>query len=314
MPIINNIPQPLNGCKGSISVVGTGGIAPYTFWLTGQETRPVVSGMSAVFTLLDVGNYVVHTKDSNNCEVTNNVTITKPTQITYTTSIIGSISIGGIDQETGELVINASGGTPPYQYSLDSFVFQPSNTFTNLPAGSYYNCYIIDSNDCNRILTTQIIPAIPATEVITLDNVFATNEYNTAGTSIGQTFLNNTANYITGVIIKLFNGNGVSGTQTMELKLFSGDTFNPVDLLATTTDTCTNALTLMEFNFNTPIPVNTGEMYCFEITNKFNANGVGYPNDNPRVDRFVTVGGYGYGNGVLSIRLYQYSFQIKGII
>lgn len=46
----------------------------------------------------------------------------------------------------GEVVINATGGTPAYQYSLDGITFQISNTFTGLCIGEY-NVFVKDTLD-----------------------------------------------------------------------------------------------------------------------------------------------------------------------
>jgi len=47
----------------------------------------------------------------------------------------------------GELEVNASGGLPPYQYSLDESSYQSSNYFEDLPDDDY-TVYIKDSNGC----------------------------------------------------------------------------------------------------------------------------------------------------------------------
>ena len=55
--------------------------------------------------------------------------------------------ISSIDINNNSITVNVSGGTPPYQYSLDGSKWQDSNTFTGLPRGEvkvfvkdFYNC------------------------------------------------------------------------------------------------------------------------------------------------------------------------------
>lgn len=47
----------------------------------------------------------------------------------------------------GRITIDASGGTPPYTYSLDGETWQTSNIFENYPA-DYYTIYVMDENHC----------------------------------------------------------------------------------------------------------------------------------------------------------------------
>ena len=66
------------------------------------------------------------------------------------TAQAGSIAcIGG----TTTLVINASGGQPPYQYSIDGVQFQSSNTFAQVPAGSYGQMTVTDAQSSSFTLS-----------------------------------------------------------------------------------------------------------------------------------------------------------------
>lgn len=62
-----------------------------------------------------------------------------------------SVEITNESQEgecDGELVITASGGTGPYEYSIDGITFQGSDTFSSLCVG----CYSITVKDANDSL------------------------------------------------------------------------------------------------------------------------------------------------------------------
>ncbi len=84
------------------------------------------------------GEYdVVLTIDRGTCNVSDDVHVTILEPINATLNPIFY----------GELEINASGGLPPYQYSIDGIEFQDSNHFTDLPDNDY-TVYVKDTNDC----------------------------------------------------------------------------------------------------------------------------------------------------------------------
>ncbi|WP_343686874.1 T9SS type B sorting domain-containing protein [Chryseobacterium gleum] len=59
--------------------------------------------------------------------------------------VITSIEIDGTTVKVG-----VSGGTPPYQYSLDGVVWQSSNVFYNVPRGAH-NVFVKDSRMCEDV-------------------------------------------------------------------------------------------------------------------------------------------------------------------
>ncbi|MDF2552009.1 MAG: gliding motility-associated C-terminal protein [Chryseobacterium sp.] len=65
--------------------------------------------------------------------------------------------IASLDITNNTITVNASGGTAPYQYSLDGLTWQDSNVFNNLPRGEN-KIYLKDSFDCNPILVQVTIP------------------------------------------------------------------------------------------------------------------------------------------------------------
>src|SRR5690606_27596935 len=65
---------------------------------------------------------------------------------------------------TGTINVTASGGTPPYQYSINFGALQSSGTFTGLAAGTY-NIVGIDATGCTDTIQVPILPLpnIPGT-------------------------------------------------------------------------------------------------------------------------------------------------------
>lgn len=59
--------------------------------------------------------------------------------------------IASLDITNNTITVNASGGTAPYEYSLDGITWQNSNVFNNLPRGEN-KIYVKDSFDCNPVI------------------------------------------------------------------------------------------------------------------------------------------------------------------
>jgi len=89
------------------------------------------------------------------------------TTVTHTTVNTNPDCAGA---STGSIVITASGGTTPYQYSIDGGItFQASNTFSGLAAGSY-NVIVEDAGAVQSTVSVEVLtdpPALSYTEVST---------------------------------------------------------------------------------------------------------------------------------------------------
>jgi uncharacterized protein (DUF2141 family) len=139
---------------GAITVTSvSGGLVPYEYSLDGGafQTSNVFSGLTS-------GNYDIVVRDANTC-TSSAVTVTVNNALSITPTIIrNDATCLGND---GSIVISAvSGGTAPYQYSIDGGAnFQTSNTFSNLTAGTY-PVVVLDDNGCqsNPIPTIISIP------------------------------------------------------------------------------------------------------------------------------------------------------------
>ena len=151
----------------SIQVSATGGTSPYTYELTDESFNTIIPQQTNnVFTGLLAGNYITKVVDGNGQESTFSITIQEPQPINAN-SIITNINCSGTD--TGHIEIITSGGTGPYQYSLNNGPKVVTNIFESLSPGQY-NIEITDSNGCmlqlDPILISDIIP-IAANTIVT---------------------------------------------------------------------------------------------------------------------------------------------------
>lgn len=128
---------------------------PYTVTLSnvlggssGSQVFTTGNGGSGNFTNVCSGTYIVSVQDANGCESFYTVQIVQPDYLLVGGTQINATSANG----DGSININATGGTPPYQYSIDNQVtWQASDVFTNLSAG-FYIIYVQDANGCTQIV------------------------------------------------------------------------------------------------------------------------------------------------------------------
>lgn len=128
--------------NGSFTAIASNGVPPYEYSVTGM------AGFSnGTFTSLKPGEYVIAARDATGTIVSEHIFITS-------TSVppLPSFSIkhpSSYDKLDGILTVNMSGGSPPFQYSLDDLTYQSSNVFMNLAQGSYH-VYVKDANGCRN--------------------------------------------------------------------------------------------------------------------------------------------------------------------
>lgn len=122
----------------SVTVIATGGVGGYTYsWSTGSNSE-TISQLSA-------GTYSVTVLDANNCEILSSITITQPEPLFINLGEVIDVICNG--ESTGSISVIGSGGTTPYEFSIDGETFQASNTFNNLPAGNYF-ISVLDALGC----------------------------------------------------------------------------------------------------------------------------------------------------------------------
>ena len=142
--------------NGQITILPTGGAAPYAFSLDGAAA---IVGLSP-YTYMNVaaGAHTIVMTDGAGC-VTNtiNVNVAAGPVLTTTANKTDALCNGGA---SGIItVIQPLTGVGPYQYSLDGITWQASNIFSGLVAGTY-TVFYRESNGCQG--SQSIIVSEPA--------------------------------------------------------------------------------------------------------------------------------------------------------
>ncbi|CAN5871877.1 hypothetical protein BH11BAC4_BH11BAC4_04600 [soil metagenome] len=140
------------GGTTTLTVAAAGGTGPYEFSINAGPFQP-----ENTFTVT-AGSYTVTVKDQYPCSTaTAAITIAQPNAIIAAAATSGSIACNG---GTTTLTVNASGGTPPYQYSLNGGAYQQASSFS-VGAG-IQTVTLKDANACTQIATAITVtqPAV----------------------------------------------------------------------------------------------------------------------------------------------------------
>ncbi|MDE3741882.1 T9SS type B sorting domain-containing protein [Maribacter polysaccharolyticus] len=143
----------------------------------------------------DVGEYVFIVFDDNGCStLSNSVTISDLGPVVVSAS---HTAIVCADSSTATLTITASGGTAPYEYSVDGgTTYQSTNVFTNMSAGEY----TITVRDSSGTTTSRCSESI----TYEIDQPYRL----TASAAIVEDASCDPA----GALVKILNANGGGGT------------------------------------------------------------------------------------------------------
>lgn len=150
-------------CDGEIIITASGGTAPYTY---NAGTNFNATGF---FNNLCPGSYNLTVTDANGCGVPGGpAIITEPAPMVLVTIPSNPTCNASSD---GTIDIVATGGTPPYQYSIDNGItFSGSNIFTGLPAGNY-DIVVLDNNGCAGVDLAVLTDPAPMSLVLKTDSV-----------------------------------------------------------------------------------------------------------------------------------------------
>ncbi len=169
------------GNNGTVTISGTGGVAPYAYQLGSIPFQP-----SGTFGSLAAGTYSITIRDANMCVFVQNVNITQPSAA-LNGSIVNQTDILCYGDASGSIVVNGTGGTLPYEFNIDGGAFQVSGTLSGLTAGSH-TIIIRDINLCTFSLSATILqPASPlAGTIVTQTSIKCNGETTGAVTVAGS--------------------------------------------------------------------------------------------------------------------------------
>ncbi len=138
--------------SGEIDLTVNGGTPDYTYlWSTTDGSGLVVDAEDQ--TELSAGTYEVLITDENGC-VTNNIVMISEAQSGLDATIISQVDMECVG--SGSVIIEANGGTLPYEFTLNGVTTQNSGSFNDLAEGN--NTIIVeDANGCSFTVPVFIV-------------------------------------------------------------------------------------------------------------------------------------------------------------
>ena len=153
--VANQIDVSCNGgSDGEVLLMGSGGTGTLEYSADGTNFQP-----STAFPGLSAGAYTFTVRDGNGCTAVTNTNVGEPAPINATITTSDPLCVGSSD---GSLEITlTTGGTAPYQYSVDGSPFSPTTNYTGLSAATY-SVAVQDVNGCtfNTSATLNDPPAL----------------------------------------------------------------------------------------------------------------------------------------------------------
>lgn len=148
--------------NGSITILLPSIYTPIQYSLNGgaPQTSNIFNGLAA-------GTYIITATDAIGCTGSTTITIAQGTGITATSGTTPT-SCSGLNN--GTITVFASGGTLPYQYTINGGTPQSGNMFTGLAAGSY-SIRVIDANGCSTTLPVTVSPGTPLNATVVKTDV-----------------------------------------------------------------------------------------------------------------------------------------------
>jgi gliding motility-associated-like protein len=143
-------PASCNGvCDGQITITASGGTAPYQYSSNNGTSYSPANPQTG----LCAGSIGVIVRDNNGCLSNSTVTVTQPALVAATFVNVDPICE---DACNGQITVNATGGTPAYQYSVNGGAMQAGSTLLNLCSGNQV-ILVRDSHGCEFTATRTLI-------------------------------------------------------------------------------------------------------------------------------------------------------------
>ncbi len=168
--VLSNEPSCFGSADGSLSVIMTGGTAPYSYsWSNGSTSNSTGAITS--------GSYTVTVTDANGCILVENYLLNDPIKIAVSPTLSPPTCNGGSD---GSITVVATNGNAPYTYNWNTG--DVGGTVNGLVAGNY-QVTVTDASGCS------VVEDITLGEPVAITGNALVNDISCNGLTDGSIFL-----------------------------------------------------------------------------------------------------------------------------
>jgi gliding motility-associated-like protein len=165
--------------NGSIILNASGGVTPFNYeWSNGAVVKDLYN--------IGAGSYILNYTDKNGCKGSSSYLLTQPSLLAMTKTIAGLRCFG---DSTGNILVNVTGGTNPYNYSWSDG--STSASLMKKKAGTYV-VTVTDAHGCYIKDTTRLTQPSPL--YATLESPLQYSGYNITVASANDGSINLTIN------------------------------------------------------------------------------------------------------------------------
>lgn len=149
-------------CKdsnGSVEVTVNEASDSFTFELfkNGTMVNSIIKTLNThVFTDLDIGTYEVRSTNADGCFDVSSFSISEPELLSSSSSKLYNITTCNGEVMNGSLETTATGGTPPYQYSIDGGQNYQLENYFSVATERTYDVTVKDANGCTSVSSVEV--------------------------------------------------------------------------------------------------------------------------------------------------------------
>ena len=120
------------------------------------DSKNSITSNTFTFEGLDIGNYQVKAIKGDGCFAVTPFSISEPTLLEAAAEKINNVTTCNGAVLNGNIQVSATGGTPPYSYSIDNGTNYQTEDFFSVPTEKTYNIIAKDANGCEAIATIDV--------------------------------------------------------------------------------------------------------------------------------------------------------------